>query len=220
MANGQLTTPQDATVTKFFNVLTKPGGGGSHTLASDLNVLMNQVFVPDNHLTQRNALPCVAVTEHGHAQGPAFYGAAEVINLFTQLFKSFPDVALTPVSDLRLYSPYTQPAYSPITIGVQSTLVGTFKVKWFPLGDPHYSSPLSDLKPAAGTAADPFKVATIPAVAVLTFGDPTNFPTRVTQLAIYTDRYHFVQTLHTVSGSTAQHAMREALEKITTQKKE
>lgn len=150
---------------------------------------------------------------------PAFYGATEVINLFTQLFTSFPDVALTPLSDLRLYSPYTQPAYSQITIGVELTLVGTFKVKWYPLGDPHYSSPLSDLKPAAGTAADPFKVATIPAVAVFTFGDPRNFPTRVTQLAIYTDRYHFVQTLHTVSGSTAEHAMREALEKITTGKK-
>lgn len=218
MANGTLNTPQDATVTTFFDVLTKPAGGGSHDIQSDLNVLMNQVFVPDNHLLQKNALPCVAITEHGHAQGPAFYGAAEVVDLFTHLFTSFPDLALTPRSDLRLYSPYTQPAYSQITVGVQSTLVGTFEKRWYPTTDPHYSAPLSDLKPAAGTTADPFKVATVPAVAVFTFGDPVHFPTRVTQLAMYLDRYHFVQTLNTVSGSVASRELRKALQNITTKK--
>jgi hypothetical protein len=216
MANGTRNTPQDATVTTFFQVLTNTPVGGAHNITNDINTL-KQVFVPDNGLGPGvQGLPSVAITEHGHAQGPGFFGGPEVFDvLFTQLFKSFPDAALTPVSDLRLYSPYTVPTYSPITIGVIATLTGTFKVKWFQSG-PHSSSPLSGLQPGAGTVAAPFKKISIPAVAVFTFDNPASFPNRVTQLAIYTDRYHFVDSLRLVGASQAKQDMKKALEKITT----
>jgi hypothetical protein len=219
MANGTRTTPQDATVTTFFQVLTNTPPTGSHNIATDINTL-TQVFVPDNGLGPGpQGLPCVAITEHGNAQGPGFFGGPELFQqpggLFNQLFTSFPDVALTPISDLRLYSPYTAPTYSPITIGVIATLTGTFKARWFQAG-PHSSSPLTPLKPAAGTVAAPFKRISIPAVAVFTFGNPANFPNRVTQLAIYTDRYHFVDNLSLVSPNEAKKELTKVLEKITT----
>lgn len=192
MAGGTTNTPQDTTVNTFFQVLTNTATGHSHNIGVDVPILMNQVFCADN---PGNGVPCVAITEHGMAQGPGFFGAAEVTTLFTQLFTSLPDAALTPLSELRLYSPggYT----GPITIGVQTTLTGQFRQKWFhPASDPHYSPPLSNLNPAPHA---PYKAISIPAFAVFTFDNPDmGHRELVSQLAIYMDRYHFVPqaTLH------------------------
>ena len=203
----------DQVLTTFLNVLTAPAVGASHNIPNDVNTLMTQVFCVDNGAAGTNALPCVAITEHGHQQGPGFFGAAEVSRLFTQLFTSFPDVALTPISGLRLYSPKD---YVPHTIAVQADIKGSYHVKWFPKVNPvgtpsHYSPPLSDLNPAAHS---PYKTVSIPAAAVFEF-DNTN---RVTQLAIYMDRYHFVPGLALSPMHVVAREISEVLEKLTSAK--
>jgi hypothetical protein len=204
----------DQVLTTFLNVLTVPAGGGHHNIANDVNTLMNQVFCVDNGAAGKHALPCVAITEHGHLQGPGFFGVADVTRLFTQLFTSFPDVALTPISGLRLYSPQ---GYAPNTIAVQADLIGSYQVKWFPKIHPpsvpgHYSPPLSDLNPAPNP---PYKKASIPAAAVFEF-DNNN---RVTQLAIYMDRYRFVPNLSLLSMNVVNREIAEVLEKVTSVKR-
>jgi hypothetical protein len=202
----------DQVLTTFLNVLTAPGGG-HHNIANDVNTLMNQVFCVDNGAAGKHALPCVAITEHGHLQGPGFFGVADVTRLFTQLFTSFPDVALTPISGLRLYSPQ---GYVPNTIAVQADLIGSYQVKWFPklnpVGTPsHYSPPLSDLNPAPNP---PYKKVSIPAAAVFEFDN-----NRVTQLAIYMDRYHFVPSLSLSAMHVVDREIAEVLEKLTSARK-
>jgi hypothetical protein len=212
------TTPEDTTLDTFFNVLTTPAGGGAHNGVIDTNTLMTQVFCQDNGLGPGlQGLPCVAITEHGNRQGPGFFGGPEVSGLFSELFRSFPDVALTPISDLRLYSPYTPPDYSPVTIGVQVDLTGSYQQQWFgkfvpPGKKSHYSPPLSDLKPAP---TPPYKTVSIPAVAVFNF-DANH---KVTQLAIYTDRYHFVPQVALSSLHITNVEMANVLENLTTPRK-
>jgi hypothetical protein len=210
MAVATQNTQNDATLDTFFQVLTAPGGGGAHTPA-DVDTLMQDVFCPDNGATGKNALPCVAITEHGNAQGPGFFGAAEVRRLFMQLFTSFPDVALTQLDPgARLYSP---DEYEPITIGVRTDLTGSYQASWFGKVSPgsiqsHYSPPLSDLKPGA---AGHYKTVSIPACAVFEFDDDN----LVTQLAIYMDRYHFIPSLSLASFEVVNWEIAEVLERLT-----
>jgi hypothetical protein len=218
MANGTRTTPEDSTLDTFFNVLAAPASGSAHDVAVDTNTLLTQVFCHDNGLGPgTQGLPCVAITEHGSRQGPGFFGGPEVSTLFTKLFQSFPNVALTPVSDLRLYSPYTSPKYSPITIGVQVDLTGSYQTGWFPKLTPggkksHYSLPLSGLKPAS---APPYKNVSIPAVAVFEF----DAHHKVTQLSLYMDRYHFVPQVSLTSLHTTTAEMANVLNNLTKKRK-
>jgi hypothetical protein len=187
LANGTRNTAEDAVLTTFFNVMKPPAAGGHHDPVGDTNTLMTQVFCPDNGVGPVfGGLPAVAITEHGTQQGPGFFGAQDVSSIFTKLFTSFPDCSIVPLSDLRLYAPYANPVYTPITIGVQVDIKGTFSADWFKTG-PHASNPLS----AANTPTKPYKAMSVPAVTVFTFTNKH----QVQQLAVYMDRYHFMTQL-------------------------
>ena len=146
----------------------------------DLTTLVKQ-FCNDD-VSGAYPIPCVAVTDHVVANGPAFYGTKKVTKLFRRLFSAFPDVILTPLSPLN-------PLISAdlTTIGLQTTLKGTHQDWWFPPGDSdtYYSKPLSDIPPLGGAIS-------IAACFVFTFNNSTNL---INQLAIYMDRYKFIKIL-------------------------
>jgi hypothetical protein len=128
-------------------------------------------------------IPCVAITEHVAAVGPAFFGTSKVRKLFNRLFLAFPDVTLTPLNPA---SPLFLTSSDGGTIGLQTTLAGTQQDWWFPPADAdkYYSKPLSDIPP------NNVKIS-IAACAVFTF----NASYQITQLAIYMDRYKFISIL-------------------------
>lgn len=159
----------DTTLDDFFKVLNEPGFANYH----DVNYLTNQLFCADD--PPRKA-PGVGITDYG----PQFVGKAEVVVLFGQLFKSFPDLELTEARGApRLYSKDGN------TIGFQCTLSGAHAEEWFPRGNKYFSPPLSGIHP------DKHHVMKVPTCAVFTF-DANN---RICRLAIYLDRYRMMRQL-------------------------
>jgi hypothetical protein len=167
------------TLNNFFKVLNDPAFANFHNVQH----LMGHVFCAND--TQRKT-PCVGITDHG----PQYVGTAQVAELFDQLFTTFPDLALTPVSGAPLLHSPTD--YPHKTIGIQTTLTGHHLAEWFPRGHRFFSPPLSDIHP------DKVHHMKIPACAVFTFDDGH----RICQLAIYLDRYRMMQQL-TPATSTA-----------------
>jgi hypothetical protein len=169
----------DATLDHFFNVIN--GVGTQHY--QDLNYLMQQVFCPNANPTSAHPLgsiPAVGITNHG----PQFYGADQVRLMFDTLFTVFPNFQSTPqlspnVAAKRLYS------HDQTMIGIQTTLTGTQKAKWFQhtiavAGKPdHYSPPISDIEP------DGTRSITLPVANVMTFDENG----KIVQLSMYFDRY-------------------------------
>ena len=169
----------DTTLNDFFRILAAPVPPAERNSNADADYLMTNVFCPDS---PDHYYPCVGITEHLRPVGPAFFGAANVRVLLVQLFTTFPDLALTSLpGEPRLYS---HCSFSPKTIGVQTTLVGTHKAKWFQKPHPAHSLPLSAIEVSN-------KKVEIPAFAVFTFDNND----RICQLAIYLDRYKFMTQL-------------------------
>ena len=127
--------------------------------------------------------PLVAITEHGLPLGPAFYGRQKIRKFFQRLFQAFPGVAFTP---LNVANPNFLTSGDGGTIALQTTVTGNHQDWWFPPADPdgYHSLPLSAIEPNGGAI-------TIPACPVFTF----TAGSKIQQLAIYMDRYHFVREL-------------------------
>jgi hypothetical protein len=141
--------------------------------------------------TDTGSTPSVGITDGG----PAFKNQTGVVTLFKQLFTSFPDDLTWKEDDnTRRIS-----NSSPLMIGTQTTIKGTYKVQWFPkvVGkkdkDSHYSKPLSDIPPVANLAP-----AEIPAFPVFTL----NASYLITNLAVYLDRYRLMTAVLPPSDST------------------
>lgn len=182
-----MSTP-DETLTDFLKVLNNVL---SPTIYHNVNYLMDKVFCGDD---PQNKIPSVGITDHG----PQFIGQQQVSDLFQQLFRSFPDLALTPLPGApRLYSPGD---YLPKTIGIQVTLTGTHLERWFQRPNPHFSPPLSDIHP------DKLQFMSVPACAVFSFDDDGC----LMHLAIYLDRYRMAQQLTPASASSEAGSVRTA----------
>ena len=170
----------DAALDDFFKVLNDPESANHH----DVDYLTSKVFCAEDAQHKR---PCVGITDHG----PQYVGTGQVAELFRQLFKTFPDMALTVVPGApRLDS---RSKYSPRTTAVQTTLSGTHAAKWFPQGHQFYSPPLSNIHP------DKVHAMKIPACAVFSFDDHE----RISHLAIYLDRYRMMQQLTPHDGKSS-----------------
>lgn len=164
-------TPDD-TLSDFLNVLNDTSSPTYH----DVNYLMSNVFCKDD---PQNGTPSVGITD----SGPQFIGTLKVSILFSQLFATFPSVALLPLPGApRLCSPGP---YRPRTIGLQLTLTGVQLARWFPHGNPHYSPPLSDIHP------DGVHMMNVPACAVFSFDNDGC----LMHMAIYLDRFRMMQQL-------------------------
>jgi hypothetical protein len=161
------------TLDDFFAVLGDPPGSGNY---KNVNYLMSDVFCPDGGV-KPNQVPWVGITDHG----PNFQTASDVELLFNRLFTSFPDLTLTRLEGAPLLS-----SDDDSTLGIQTTLKGSYSDSWFPNGSSHYSRPLSRIP-----VSNPNKAATIPAFAVFTFDDDE----LLSHLAIYLDRYRFITYL-------------------------
>jgi hypothetical protein len=159
--------------TTMNNFLTAVGN-------QDVTTVMKQ-FCNDD-VSGAYPIPCVAVTDHVVANGPAFYGTKKVAKLFRRLFLAFPDVTLVPLNAANSLT-----SSDLATIGLQTTLKGTQQDWWFPPGDSdkYYSKPLSDIPPLGGAIS-------IAACCVFTFNNSSNL---INQLAIYMDRYKFIKIL-------------------------
>jgi hypothetical protein len=162
----------DAKLDAFFQVLTP--GSGHYKIIADMMALFCAVSAD-------NTLPAVGLTDYG----PNFEGA-DVEDLWTQLFTTFPDdIKLTEIP------PRTRSTGGPTTIMVQTRLEGTHKHDWFshahrPGHKDHHSPPLSGLP-----VAHPNKKMDLPACAVFTF-DGSDL---ITKLSIYFDRYRMAKQL-------------------------
>jgi hypothetical protein len=162
-------TTEDETVTNFFLVFTPPTIGTPNQYYKDLTDLMRVVFSSPN---------CsVGITNYG----PQFQGASDVRTLFRQIFVAFNNLVFTEVAPRYYYRPPNQPA----GIAVQTQLFGTQNTSWFPRGSAHYSPPISNITPDGNQSM------TIDACAVFSFA--ANY--KITQLALYFDRYSMAQQL-------------------------
>lgn len=169
----------NGTLDKFFSVFNANSGAATY---KNVDILINNVFCADG-----GGYPWVGIAHHG----PQFRGAAGVRLLYEQIFNSFPDIWWAPSTTYphvtavpRLYS---NDAWRPPTVGVQTTMVGTLQHPWFQ--DPHYYSlPLSGIAPST-----PPKVTNTPSFAVFVFG--AQDPTRVSQVSFYMDRYNQARDL-------------------------
>lgn len=159
----------DTTLNEFFKVLNEPDFAHYH----DVKYLTNQLFCADD---PPHKAPGVGITDYG----PQFVGRSEVAELFSQLFKSFPDLELMKARG-------AEPLYSKDgkTIAIQCTLSGAHVEEWFPRGHKYFSPPLSGIHP------DRHHVMRIPTCAVFTF----DAKHRVCRLAIYLDRYRMMRQL-------------------------
>ena len=145
--------------------------------------IVNQCFCTDAGGPPPTS-PLVAITEHGLPQGPAFYGRQKIRKFFQRLFQAFPGVAFTP---LNVANPqFLISSGDGSTIALQTTVQGNHQDWWFPPSDPdgYHSLPLSAIQPNGGAIS-------IPACPVFTFAAGS----KIQQLAIYMDRYHFVREL-------------------------
>ncbi|HEY1943862.1 MAG TPA: hypothetical protein VGH40_17260 [Roseiarcus sp.] len=157
---------------EFFEVLSDPKSPHHH----DVDYLIGHVFSAEDGSRK---VPSVGITEHG----PQYVGKAHVAELFQQLFTTFPDLTLTPLAGAPwLESPGGD---SPRTVGVQAVLAGRHHAKWFPQGHQFYSPPLSNIHP------DKVHTMKVPAFAVFTLDGED----RISQLALYLDRYRMMQQL-------------------------
>jgi hypothetical protein len=157
---------------EFLKVLNEIGGPHHH----DVDFLTKDVFCKED---ASRKIPSVGITEHG----PQYVGTAQVAELFRQLFTTFPDLTLAALPGAPwLESP---PKHAPKTVGIQTVLAGTHLAKWFPQGHQFYSPPLSNIHP------DKVHHMKIPAFCVFTLDDRG----RVSNLAIYLDRYRMMQQL-------------------------
>jgi hypothetical protein len=163
----------NATLDRFFSVLNPNSSAGTY---KNVNILMNDVFCPVG-----GGYPWVGIANHG----PQFRGA-DVRGLYEQIFTSFPDIWWGPSTTYpkvtavpRLYS---NDAWQPPTVGVQTTMVGTLQQPWFQDAQ-RYSLPLSAIKPMGGKAPT-----NVPSFAVFVFGAKDS--TRVSQVSFYMDRYN------------------------------
>lgn len=162
----------DATVTSVLRILndrTDPN-------YQNANNLVTTYFCPDSP-AGNPVIPSVGLTNYG----PLFVGQNDVIGLFAQIFRSFPnDFRFAPVTwSPRLYSS------SGDEIAIQVWMSGTQEQPWFPNGNPHFSPPISNIAPAGN------KQMNLPACAVLTFGANS----QIANLAIYFDRYRMNEQL-------------------------
>jgi len=159
----------EASLDDFLKVINEPTSANYH----DINYLTNQLFCADDPARK---VPGVGITDYG----PQFIGKSEVVELFRQLFKSFPDLEMTEARGApRLFSEDDN------TIGIQTTLSGMHAAEWFPRGHIYFSPPLSGIHP------DKHHVMKVPACAVFTF-DANN---KICRLAIYLDRYRMMRQL-------------------------
>jgi hypothetical protein len=186
----------NGTLDKFFSVFTADAGGGIY---KNVDILINEVFCADDGA---GLYPWVGIASHG----PQFRGAAAVKGLYKQIFKSFPDIwwgpsttapaqTTAPVSGVTLAPRvYSNDAWDPPTVGVQTTMVGTLHEPWFPDDhDPRFSLPLSGIQRATLKRAD------VPSFAVFVFG--AKDPTRVSQVSFYMDRYSQTRDLQPGSST-------------------
>lgn len=172
------------TATNFFSYFTPTSGN-----YGKVDSLLTNVFSPKSG-TGAAELPSVAVTQHGFGIGPAFYGKKRVTKLFNRFFNAFDDLTLAPLGNQALLLTSADGN----TVAVQLTITGTHGDWWFPPGDKDkfYSKPLSDISPA-NMPLNPG----IAACAVFTFGANS----LVNQLAMYLDRYKFVEQLSPSQGT-------------------
>jgi hypothetical protein len=174
----------NGTLDKFFSVFSANSGAGTY---KNVDILINEVFCVNNPAAK---IPCVGIATHG----PQFPDAGAVRGLYNQIFTSFPDIwwgastsapaqTTAPVPPVppapRLYS---NDAGHPPTVGVQTTMVGTFKQLWFQDAQ-RYSLPLSGIP-----VSTPPKATNTPSFAVFVFG--AQDPTRVSRVSFYMDRYN------------------------------
>jgi hypothetical protein len=190
----------DAPVTAFFNILNNAATPGFHTSAQ----LLADVFCTDSG-TAPNQVPVVGITEHGGPLGPRFIGTVQVGQLFDQLFQSFPDIALTTVGP-RLYPKATGAAD---IIAVQADLTGSYQSIWFQKPDARHSLPLSAINPVVNAATGAYKGVKIAAVPVFTC-----VGNRVTQLAIYMDRYKFTSSITLATPAVFEREMSNLLQHL------
>lgn len=120
----------DQVLDNFFTIVNTPHG----TPAVDAANLRSQVFCR-NGGTDPDWIPRLGITEHGNNLGPRFIDEAQVEALFVQLFTSFPDLQMT------AFGPRTYSSAGPTTIGVQTTLTGTYEKIWFQHPPPLRTAP-------------------------------------------------------------------------------
>jgi hypothetical protein len=174
----------NAALTNFITTFSAPITAGN-PIATKVTNLQN-LFAADSGGPPPTA-PGVGIASHG----PNFTSQADIGILFTRLFTSFPDLTLKEKQGFpRLYS---LDAFAGLpTIGTATTLQGTFQSAWFPKVKgqkdtvSHYSKPLSDIIPNAGS----FQSTKIPAFAVFALDGSTG-TVKISQLSIYMDRYRF-----------------------------
>ena len=173
-------------VTDFLNALNDPDVTDPAARASSLMAF----FCADgaNPNPPPNEFPCLGITDHG----PAFLGATHVSNFFLQLFTTFDDMLwISPPPR----APNAQRLTAANVVGIQVDVNGTFAKKWFPLGHPHHSLPLSQLEDddvgeARALGQHKKHHAGLPAFAIFSFdGDA-----KIQQLQIYLDRYALMQS--------------------------
>jgi hypothetical protein len=169
-------TSETQTVTNFFLIVTPPTAKVPNPEYEDLNDLMNTVFSPN---------PSVGITSYG----PQFQGASAVRALFRQIFITFNNLVFTEVPPRYFYRPPNQPE----GIAVQTQLFGLQYTSWFPRGSPYYSPPISNITPDGNHSM------TVDAAAFFSFDN--NF--KVTQLALYFDRYSMSQQLALAAQSSS-----------------
>jgi hypothetical protein len=179
----------NATLDKFFTVFTANSGAAIY---KNVDILINEVFCADDGVH-----PWIGIAHHG----PHFRGTAAIRTLYNQVFASFPDIWWGPSTDAPPHTTapvpppppaprlYSNDAWRPPTIGVQTTMAGTLQHPWFQ--GPGYSLPLSGLTPAV-----PPKRTNTPSFAVFAFG--AHDPTRVSQISFYMDRYNQARELQPV----------------------
>jgi hypothetical protein len=186
-----------ATVTNFLSYFTPANGN-----YGKVDSLLTSVFSPESG-TGTAELPCVAVTQHGFGIGPAFYGKKKVTKLFNRFFNAFDDLTLAPLGGQVLLLTSTDGN----TIAIQLTITGTHGDWWFPPGDKDkfYSKPLSDIAPANITLNPG-----IAACAVFTFGANS----LVNQLAMYLDRYKFIEQLSPSQGTNLNSVVTAAIQPV------
>jgi hypothetical protein len=181
----------DDTLNVFFDVingtdLSGTGAGSAHYQNS--KYLIDNVFCGNNLPLP---YPWVGVTDHG----PQFKGSAAVKVLFDELFLCFDTFVMLPqvskvgknpvVPSERLYSQ----GGAAVMISIQTVLHGTYVTQWFKDGHAAASAPISSIVP------DKLHVMEIPASAVFAFDNKS----KVSQLAVYLDRYKMQQQLATAT---------------------
>jgi hypothetical protein len=159
------------TLDDFLNTINKPNDA-TWNHYHDVDYLKT-LFMAD-----QGGYPYVGITQ----RGPQFVNWASIQKLFTQLLTiSFPDMAWTPASALRMTDGNT--------IAVEVDVTGTQQAEWFQ--DNFKSHPLSQIDATTIANLPTNNKTDIPACMVFTFDGHY----KVQQLAIYMDRYKLMDDL-------------------------